>query len=198
MKNFFLDRKHTGLIVVDVQEKLFSKVERGAEVLEVMLQLIKSFQILQLPIVVTEQYPQGLGPTLPILKQSFCKEQKYLAKTSFSCVADPKIKDHLFSLPIQTWVVIGIEAHVCILQTVKDLLADGKDVVVINDAITSRSIFDFSTAIGEMRDMGVRVSSAETVLFELLRDSKVPEFKAVSQLIKEGFNGGCCCKHPCG
>lgn len=86
--------------------------------------------------------------------------------------------------PTDQWVLIGIEAHVCVLQTAKDLIAEGKQVVVLNDAIGSRSIYDFSTAIAEMRDCGVRITSTETILFELLRNSQAAEFKAMSQLIK--------------
>ena len=107
-----------------------------------------------------------------------------MVKTSFSCIDDDHVKTALLVQPITQWVLIGIEAHVCILQTAKDLLGLGKQVVVLNDAISSRSIYDFSTAIAELRDCGVRISSTETILFELLRDSKSSEFKEISQLIK--------------
>lgn len=195
IKNQTLTKSNTGLILVDVQEKLFPKVERGPEVLQVMRQVIKGFQIMQLPIIVSEQYPEGLGSTIAFLKSVLDEDQKYLKKTTFSCFGNDEIRRHILSSPIQNWVVIGIEAHVCILQTVKGLLSAGKDPVVLNDAITSRSLYDFATAIAEMRDLGVRVSSAETILFELLSDSKTSEFKAISQLIKENSSGGgCCCQ----
>ena len=97
---------------------------------------------------------------------------------------DDLVKAELLLAPVSQWVLAGIEAHVCVLQTAKDLLEQGKQVVVLNDAISSRSIYDFSTAIAEMRDCGARISSTETVLFELLRDSKAAEFKEISQLIK--------------
>jgi nicotinamidase-related amidase len=98
---------------------------------------------------------------------------------------DPELNKYLLALPVQQWVLIGIEAHVCVLQTAKDLLRENKQVVVLNDAISSRSIYDFATAIAEMRDCGVRISSAETILFELLKDSKAEEFKQISHLVKE-------------
>jgi len=179
-----LKREKTGLLVVDVQEKLIQHEDRSVEVLQAIQKMIKGFQILNLPIVVTEQYPQGLGSTVPGLKCLLGDKQQYLTKTTFSCLEDPILKKTLKAMSIQQWVVVGIEAHVCVLQSAKDLLENGYDVVVLNDAITSRSIYDFSTAIAEMRDSGIRISSSETVLFELLVSSSVPEFKKISQLLK--------------
>nr|MBA3817010.1 isochorismatase family protein [Parachlamydiaceae bacterium] len=172
------------LLLIDVQEKLFPYVENSCIVMQSMQKTIRGFQILGLPIYVTEQYPKGLGNTVGVLKGILGDSQKYLIKTTFSCLDDADIKKELLNLPIDQWVIIGIEAHVCILQTVKDLLLSDKKVVVLNDAISSRSIYDFSTAIAELRDCGARISSSETVLFELLRTSKASEFKEISQLIK--------------
>lgn len=179
-----LTRKNVALLVIDVQEKLFPFVENSCAIIQVMQKAILGFQILKIPIFVTEQYPKGLGGTLPVLKGILSQEQHYLQKTAFSCLASDEVKEILLNTNVTDFVVIGIEAHVCVLQTVKDLLEAGKKITVLNDAIGSRSIYDFSTAIAEMRDSGARISSTETVLFELLRDSKAPEFKAISELIK--------------
>ena len=189
----FLDKKQVGLLVVDVQEKLLPAVESQQAICNNLVKAIKGFQIFQLPIVVTEQYPQGLGETVASVKSSLGDKQKYYEKTSFSCVRKPEIKEILSNPSISQWILVGIEAHVCILQTAKDLLEMGKEVIVLNDAIGSRSIYDFSTAIGEFRDAGVRVTSLETALFELLGDSKAPEFKAISALIQESSCVGCAC-----
>lgn len=185
MKSFVLDRSKTGLLIVDVQEKLFNLVDRQCQVMTMLTKLIKGFKILDLPIVISEQYPKGLGPTVAGLKGLVGDKGTYIEKTSFSCLGASPHREKIMSMPVEQWVVAGIEAHVCILQTVRDLIATGKQVVVINDAITSRSVYDFSTAIAELRDCGARISSTETILFELLRDSKVPEFKAMSELIKQ-------------
>lgn len=182
--NFKLIRERTALLLIDVQEKLFPYVENSCIVMQAMQKAIRGFQILRLPIFATEQYPKGLGTTVAVLKGLLGDPQRYLIKTAFSCLDDEAIKKELLSLPFDQWVVIGIEAHVCVLQTVKDLLQHHKQVVVLNDAISSRSIYDFSTAIAELRDCGARISSTETVLFELLRNSKASEFKEISQLIK--------------
>lgn len=183
-KNFRLLRENTGLLLIDVQEKLFPYVENSCHVVQAMQKAIQAFQILRLPIFATEQYPKGLGGTLPILKGLLGEKQSYLEKTAFSCLAGETCRRGILGSAIKQWVVIGIEAHVCVLQTVKDLLQEEKQVVVLNDAIGSRSIYDYSTAIAEMRDFGARISSVETVIFELLRDSKAPEFKEISLLIK--------------
>ena len=183
-KNYKLLRENTGLLLIDVQEKLFPYVENSCPVMQTLQKAVRGFQILNLPIYATEQYPQGLGPTVATLKGVLGQDQKYLVKTTFSCLDDAIIKEELLKAPVDQWVVVGIEAHVCVLQTVKDLIENGKQVTVLNDAISSRSIYDFSTAIAELRDCGARISSTETVLFELLRNSKAAEFKEISQLIK--------------
>lgn len=182
--NFKLIRESTALLLIDVQEKLFPYVENSCVVMQSMQKAIRGFQILGLPIFATEQYPKGLGSTVAVLKGLLGDSQRYMIKTAFSCLDDEAIKKELLSLPFDQWVIIGIEAHVCVLQTVKDFLQHHKQVVVLNDAISSRSIYDFSTAIAELRDCGARISSTETVLFELLRNSKASEFKEISQLIK--------------
>jgi nicotinamidase-related amidase len=188
MPSFTFQPSQTALLIVDMQEKIFATVDRGPEVLNTLCKLVKGFQILGLPIFLSEQYPQGLGPTVDPLKTQLGSAYHPWMKSTFSCVDDPPFFNCMISLPYQQWVVVGIEAHICVLQTVKGLLNAGKQVAVPNDAITSRSIYDFSTAIAEMRDTGARITCAETLLFELLRDSKHPKFKSISNLIKT------CCK----
>jgi len=180
-------------VVIDVQEKLFPHIENGCAVLAKMEQAVGGFQILNLPIFFTEQYPKGLGPLVAPLKR-LCKVDPF-SKTSFSCLGEQNIREYVEQLGVKHWVLAGLEAHVCVFQTAKDLLQMGHEVVVLNDAIGARSIFDYSTAIGEMRDVGVRISSVETILFEILADSKAPEFKAMSELVKcaGGDSSQCCC-----
>ena len=184
MTNFRLKKETTGLLLIDVQEKVFRVVDRPCEVMNTIRKAVQGFQMMHLPIIATEQYPKGLGGTVEPLKELLGKEQKFWDKTTFSCMGNPDLKKYLLNLPINQWVLAGIEAHVCVLQTAKDLLAANKQVVVLNDAITSRSIYDFSTAIAELRDCGARISSTEIVLFELMESSMAPEFKQISELIK--------------
>jgi len=195
MTSFTLSRQKTGLLVIDVQEKLFPHVERSCEVLHKINQTIQGFKIFDLPIVVTEQYPQGLGETVQHLKNTLGPEQQFLSKTAFSCMGDDTVRKTLLAMPMDYWVLVGIEAHVCVLQTAKNLLEENKNVVVLNDAISSRSIYDYSSAIAELRDCGARISTTETILFELLGDSKASEFKEISQLVQcsSEKEQTCCC-----
>jgi nicotinamidase-related amidase len=179
-----LSRKKAALLVIDVQEKLFPHVENSCHVLQKIQQMVQGFQILDMPIFASEQYPQGLGQTVAPLRGILGADQKYLVKTTFSCLDDETAALTLLTPNIEQWVIVGIEAHVCVLQTAKDLIRQGREVTVLNDAISSRSVYDFSTAIAELRDSGARITSVETVLFELLCNSKASEFKEISQLIK--------------
>lgn len=188
MDNFEFDRSRTGFLLIDVQDKLFPLVDHSCEVFKKIHLLIEGFNILDIPIWVSEQYPEGLGSTLERLKNVLKPNTVYLRKTSFSCLKDDSLRKTLLASSIDQWILAGIEAHVCVLQSAKDLIKAGKQVAVINDAISSRSIYDFSTAIAEMRDIGVRVTSTETVLFELVENSKAPEFKSISSLVKQS----CC------
>lgn len=180
--NYKIEPNKICLLVIDVQEKLFKEVERSCEVMYALQKIIKGFQILKLPIIVSEQYPEGLGSTVMALKKLLGENVNYFSKTSFSCFADKNLQDAL--LPFDQIILVGIEAHVCVLQTAKDLLSSKKQVVILNDAISSRFIYDFSTAIAEGSRAGARISSVETVLFELLQGSKSPYFKEMIQLIK--------------
>lgn len=181
--SWVLHRKTTALLVIDVQERLLPQMERASEVLSTMQKVIKGFQILRLPILLTEQYPKGLGSTIAELSRLLVATTPFL-KTTFSCLGDPVIREKILELPIQQWVLIGLEAHVCVWQTACDLLEAGRQVVTVNDALASRATHDFLTAICELKQIGARVSSSETILFELLKDSKAEEFKQIIQLIK--------------
>lgn len=179
-----LSIESTALLVVDVQDKLVQLVDHSALILKVIQQMILGMQTLEVPIFVSEQYPEGLGSTALLLQKSLGEKQRYHSKTTFSCVKDFHMQTEVFTADIKNWVLVGIEAHICILQTAKDLLVAGKNVVVIDNAISSRSLGDCATAKAELREMGARVTSCETLLFELLQDSKNPKFKAISQIIK--------------
>lgn len=184
MKNTIVDRKRTGLLVIDVQDRLFSLVERQCDVTHAIELTIKGANILNLPIIVTEQYPEKMGRTIEILRNALGDRYQPVGKRTFSCLAEEGLNKQVLDLPVDYWILVGIEAHVCILQTAKALLKAGKEVIILNDAISARSIYDYSTAIAELRDCGARISSVETILFELLQDSRLPEFKEISQLIK--------------
>jgi len=166
------------LLVVDIQEKLFGKVLGADRLLERITLLYKGCKILNIPVVVTEQYPQGLGKTV------LAVEEAPLAKTAFSCARDPATKKAIEYCNKKVWILCGIESHVCILQTVKSLLKEGFTPIVVQDAISSRNELDHSSSLQEMRALGVRITTVETVLFELIKDAQHPQFKELSRLIK--------------
>jgi nicotinamidase-related amidase len=180
-----LERHSTGLLIVDVQDALVAQVDRACEVVHTISLAVRGCQLLGLPLCVTEQYPQGLGATTAAITAAWDDTPPPIfSKTSFSALHTAAIRDYVLSLPVHQWIVVGMEAHICVLQTAKDLVRTGRVPVILNDAITSRSVFDFSTAIAELRDLGIRVTSLEAALFELVADSHQPEFKALSRLIK--------------
>jgi nicotinamidase-related amidase len=184
MVRFTLSKDDTGLLIIDLQQKIFSAMEKNEQLLAVISTLIKGFQVLDLPIILSEQYPQGLGETIEPIKKLLGNRYQPWIKSTFSCMDDQKFAFYLDSLPIKKWVLAGIEAHVCVLQTAKGLLSRGKQVLVVNQGGGSRFQEDYLTAIAEMREDGVRISGMETILFELVQDSKFPTFKPISSLIK--------------
>lgn len=185
MKNKKLEKSTTALLIIDIQDRLFPHIERSSEMMHAVKMIVNGFKILNLPIFVSEQAPEKMGKTLLELRHSVPEEMFcFFSKTTFSCLGNEHFRQILDQGVVNQWVLVGIETHICVLQTARDIIRLNQDVVVLNDATSSRSIYDYSTAIAEMRDCGARVSSVETVLFELLSDSSSPEFKQISRLIK--------------
>jgi nicotinamidase-related amidase len=168
------------LLVIDVQARLTPKILGHDELVKRIELLSKACTLLQIPTIVTEQYPQGLGSTIVTLSG----EPKKLEKTAFSCLGDSAIRKEVIGAKNTAWIVCGIESHVCVLQTVRDLTRAERHPIVVQDAISSRSLLDHNSALQEMRAMGARITSCETLLFELLQDAKHPAFKEISALLK--------------
>lgn len=180
----FLDRKDVVLIVVDVQEKFRPVVFEFDRVVRSVRKLVEGFRILNLPVVVTEQYPQGLGRTVPELQESL-GVFKPVEKTSFSCFGDSGFDRELERLGKKTVVLAGIEAHVCILKTALDALMRGLAVHVPVDCVSSIHESDCRIAVERYRQAGVFLASSEMLLFQLIDDSKVPEFRKISELVRK-------------
>ncbi len=137
----FLQKDETGLLVIDVQKRLFPHIENNDVMLDQILKVIRGFQIMNMPIAVTEQIPEKMLDTVDPIVSVLASSFKPIAKTSFSCFKDTKSNQMLQSMPVKNWVLVGIEAHVCILQTAKNLAQKKISVTVLNDAISSRSVF---------------------------------------------------------
>jgi nicotinamidase-related amidase len=176
MVNITLEEGRCGLMVLDMQDRLLEHLEERQTLVKNVCATLSGCRAFHLPVIVTEQYPEGLGHTSDSVKQHLARDQRFYPKKSFSAMATPEIVAAMEELSyVHQWILVGIETHVSILQTAKALVKMGKQVVVLNDATTTKSIYDLSTAIDELKGIGVRISTHETVLFELLRTVCAPQ-----------------------
>jgi nicotinamidase-related amidase len=178
-----LDVAKTVLIVIDVQERLFPVIYQKENLISNLQKLIKGIQTLEIPIMVTEQYPQGLGPTIPEIA-SLLTDVSPVPKTSFSCCGDEKFLQALCSLHRKRVLVCGMESHVCVYQTVSDLITAGYETYVVTDAISSRTPENRQIGFDMMGRCGAYLTSTEAVLFELLRVAGGEKFRKIRDIVK--------------
>ena len=172
----------TALLVVDVQEKLVPAIEGAARVVFNIRRLVDGAGVLGLPVVGTEQYPKGLGPTVGELAE---RVGEMPSKLTFSCGGCPDLFEELAGRGIHKLLVCGIEAHVCVQQTVLDLMANGWRVYLAVDAVGSRFEIDRRTALQRMDSAGATLTSTEAALFEWCEVAGSPEFRQISRLVQE-------------
>jgi len=178
-----LVRESTALLCIDIQVKILKVMFSPGMVVNNSLKLIKGFKLLNIPIFYTEQYPKGLGNTAPQLQKEL-EGLSPIQKMSFSCFGASNFFNRLKDNNITQVVVAGIESHVCVQQTVLDLLANDFQCNVAADAVSSRHESDFNFALSRMREHGAEITTTESILFELLEDSGTEEFKQISKIIK--------------
>lgn len=178
-----VDRTRSQLLIVDVQERLLPAMAAAEQVLRGCSLLATAAVRLDVPIQVSEQYPKGLGPTVPALAERV-PANAILPKLNFSCLSDPAIRDRLDAAGRGQVVVAGIESHVCVLMTAMELAEAGRQVFVVADAVSSRRPESVDLALDRLRSAGVAVVNTEMVLFEWLGQAGTEEFKEISQLIK--------------
>jgi len=178
-----LQRNSTVLVIIDMQDRILAAMPNKQELLKNTLKLIKGFKVLNLPVIYTEQYPKGLGPTSAALLEEL-QGINPIQKMSFSCFGAEGFIEQLYTKNITQVVAAGIESHVCVQQTVMDLLANGFQVNLAADAVSSRSLFDYNTALNRMSSLGTEITSVESILFELTAVSGTDEFKAISKIVK--------------
>ncbi len=181
--SIILQREKTALLIIDVQEKIIGVMRKPERLVSNLLKLVQGIKIMNIPILFTEQYPKGLGPTIPELKEKLEKSDA-VQKMSFSCFGAEDLFSELRKKDIEQIIVCGIESHVCVQQTVLDLLANGFQVDVAADAVSSRKKFDYEIALQRMRSHGAEITTTESILFELLKVCGTDEFRAVSKLVK--------------
>jgi nicotinamidase-related amidase len=180
----FPESQSTFLTVIDLQERLCGAIAGSREILPRVKVLIEGAKALNIPIIVTEQYPQGLGPTLPELKEILPPDVPFVVKTAFSCFGAEEYCREAEKTPRGSLVIAGVESHVCVLQTALDGLARGYEVYVPEDCVASRRDSDKASALALLRASGVHVVTSEMLLFLLLRDSRHPAFKTISKIIR--------------
>ncbi len=173
----------TALVVIDVQTKLFAKMEERSEVLRNCQLLVKTANCLERPVVVTEQYPKGIGPTDPALMTSI-EKSKVVEKDTFSCFKEKAFVNELEKLNLRHLVLCGIESHVCVYQTALDGLDLGFRIFVAADAVCSRKSEHKKLALAAMAKAGATIVPTETIVFQLLERCGTKEFKELLPLIK--------------
>ena len=183
MEKHFLEKDEAVLLIVDIQERLAIVMKERDRVVKNTQHLVELAKMIKMPVVVTEQYPKGLGRTVPEL-QSVLPENAPIEKISFDCCGQSRFLEELKAHNKKTVIVTGMETHICVLQTCLGLLKAGVNVHVVEDAVCSRIKENWNTGIEFMRDAGAVVTCTETALFQLLKVAGTDEFKAISQRIK--------------
>jgi nicotinamidase-related amidase len=182
MNKFTLTPNDTTLLVIDFQQKLLPAIYRSEFTVKNAGILVEIAKALEMPIIVTEQYPKGIGPTVESLSSLFDDFQP-VEKMTFSACTTEVVKQ-LSNEPRQRILISGIESHVCVFQTVRSLLKKGYQVYVVADAVSSRTEENYRNGLSLMREMGAVITNTETVLFDLLQESTHPKFKDLSKLIR--------------
>lgn len=176
-----INKETAMLLMIDIQDKLFPHMENKDALAEKMVTLLKGMQTLAIPMLAARQYPQGLGDTIEELRPYF---EGYFDKITFSCCGDDALLAKLKTTSRQNIIIAGIEAHICVLQTVIDLKALGFFPIVVTDAIGSRHRYDYEIALKRMEYEGAILVTVESILFELCYQAGTDVFKAISRLVK--------------
>ena len=175
-----LNKNDSILLSVDVQEKLIPHIFNKDQCIQKGQWLLKLAAKMQVPAIASEQYPKGLGSTIPEF-HSYISEQQTIEKMHFSCMQEPSFVHLLNEHKKNQIILFGIESHDCVLQTAFELKEAGFEVFVVVDAVGSRSEFDYKYGLKRMKQAGIHLVTAEMVFFEWLRQSNVPDFKALSK-----------------
>ncbi|MGY4026262.1 isochorismatase family protein [Aeromonas rivuli] len=178
-----LSRNHTGLLVVDIQGKLARLVEGSAPLIANTARLVQGARALGLPVVWLEQNPDKLGATVPEL-QPLQAGAQVLPKFSFGALGEPQVAAAISETGVNHWLVCGIEAHICVYQTVLGLLEAGLAATLVVDAVSSRLAANRELAITKLAARGAELGSVEMCLYELLGDCRHPAFRQILSLVR--------------
>ncbi|MGI5997759.1 MAG: hydrolase [Lutispora sp.] len=179
---YYLNKEEAILLIIDIQEKLAPAINQGDSVIKNTNVLVAAAKNMDIPIIVTEQYPKGLGPTVPEIEENLEGVEKFDKITFTACTEG--VIESLNKTGRKKVIITGMETHICVFQTTRDLLNQGYDVFIAADGVSSRTEENKSNGLELMRDMGAVISNTETILYDLLKVSGTPQFKALSKLIK--------------
>jgi nicotinamidase-related amidase len=178
-----LTTDNTVLVIIDIQEKLFRVMHDKERLLQNVQKLVKGVKVLEIPVILTEQYPAGLGPTLPEISQ-LLPGVKPVEKVCFSGCDEGRFLQELESLHRKQVLIAGIEAHICVYQTAMDLLNRGYEIQVVADCVTSREVENKEVCLTRLNSAGVSLTTTEMALFEMLKVGRGEKFKQISNIIK--------------
>lgn len=184
MSAFTVKSEDTQFLMIDIQEKLLPAIHENERIQGNIIKLLKTAQVLGIPVKFTEQYPKGLGPTVPPVKEALEGKGQHLEKSHFSCM-DEKGFESFIHDPVRNKVVVfGIESHICVLSTVMGMLEKGIKVTVVHDACGSRNPRNHEIAMNALGHAGALVLPVESVIYQLICQSGTPEFKSLLPLFK--------------
>lgn len=183
LEKYYITRDEAIFVIVDIQSRLLPSMSKREEVLENSKILTEVCVQMDIPVVVTEHYSKGLGKTIDDISESLLEETSVFEKIDFSACSK-EFSEFLYKKNKKKVIIGGLEAHICIYQTVRDLLRDGYDVFVVRDIMSSRSKENYTNALDLMREMGAVIVNTETIVFDLLKTAGTDEFKKISKLIK--------------
>jgi len=186
--SLLLSPENSLLFVVDVQERLMPVIAQGDSIVFNVQRLLEAAQVLDIPVIVSEQYPKGLGATVIDVARIIPKATPIITKRSFSVCAVEEIRREIENRNVSKIILCGVEGHICVLQSAFDLLTMGKEVVLVTDASGSRFQYDYQTALRRLESSGVTLITTESVLFEWCNTSEHPQFKIISRLAKKELN----------
>ncbi|NMA82608.1 MAG: isochorismatase family protein [Epulopiscium sp.] len=182
MNIFTLDKDQTTLMIIDIQDRLVPAMSVGERVINNTHILLTAAKEFNMPVVTTEQYPKGLGSTVAALKENI-DPTYFFDKISFTAYTE-EVKEALKKIGRKKIIITGMETHICVFQTVRDLLAADYEVFLVSDAVCSRTQENHTNGLALMEKMGAVITNTETIIFDLLKEAGTPEFKVLSKLIK--------------
>jgi nicotinamidase-related amidase len=183
IEKYFISSEDAALLVIDIQDRLTVVMEEKDEVIKNTLHLVELAKLFDIPVIVTEQYPMGLGPIVEEVKEAL-PVYAPVEKTSFDCCGVGDFLDEVRNVNRKKIIVSGMETHVCVLQTTLSLIKEGYEIHLASDAICSRDARNKTIALDMMASAGAVVSCTETILFQILKKAGTEEFKTIIKLIK--------------